>query len=130
MMAAKALADDPSTTGLVSVGDHRNEVVLVGRLAAAAQERELPSGDALVSWRIVVDRPPAPRTDGRRTPTVDALDCIAWRKPVCRGVLSWQVGDTVEVSGALRRRFWRSEQGPVSRTEVEVVKARRLRKAG
>lgn len=130
MTAAQARADDETTGGLVAVSDHRNEVVLVGRLAAAAQERELPSGDALVTWRIVVDRPPAPRTDGRRTPTVDALDCIAWRKPVCRGALAWRVGDTVEVSGALRRRFWRSEQGPVSRTEVEVAKARRLRRAG
>lgn len=129
MMAAKALAEDVATPGLVAVGDHRNEIVLVGRLTASAQERELPSGDALVTWRIVVDRPVQHRTDGRRAPTVDALDCVAWRKAVCRSVLAWQVGDTVEVSGALRRRFWRSDRGPVSRTEVEVVRARRIARA-
>lgn len=129
MMAAKALARDVSAPGLVAIGDHRNEVVLVGRLTAAAQEREMPSGDSMVTWRIVVDRPLVPRSDGRRSPTVDALDCVAWRKPICRSALGWQVGDTVEISGALRRRFWRSERGPVSRTEVEVVRARRLVKA-
>jgi single-strand DNA-binding protein len=129
MMAAKAVAEEVAAAGLVAVGDHRNEVVLVGRLTAAAEERELPSGDALVSWRIVVDRPPVQRTDGRRSPTVDALDCITWRKAVARSVLTWQVGDTIEVSGALRRRFWRSERGPVSRTEVEVIRARRIAKA-
>jgi single-strand DNA-binding protein len=129
MMAAKALAEEVAAAGLVAVADHRNEVVLVGRLTSAAEERELPSGDALVSWRIVVDRPPSQRTDGRRAPTVDALDCITWRKAVSRSVLGWHVGDTIEVSGALRRRFWRGERGPVSRTEVEVVRARRIAKA-
>ncbi|MEO6712519.1 MAG: single-stranded DNA-binding protein [Mycobacteriales bacterium] len=123
------MTEEPTGTGLVSVGDHRNEVVLVGRLAALADERELPSGDVMVSWRLVVDRPAQPRVEGRRTPTVDALDCVAWRKPICRTALSWQVGDTVEVSGALRRRFWRAPAGPVSRTEVEVIRARRIRKA-
>ena len=128
-MAAKALTEETTTAGLVAVADHRNDVVLVGRLTGAAQERELPSGDALVSWRIVVDRPPVARVDGRKPPTVDALDCITWRKVVSRTVLGWQVGDTIEVSGSLRRRFWRSERGPVSRIEVEVVRARRLRRA-
>ncbi len=34
----------------------RNEVVLVGRLAAEAEERVLPSGDHLVTLRVVVPR--------------------------------------------------------------------------
>lgn len=127
-MAAKAAVQQRSG-GSAAVGDHRNEVVLVGRLTAAAQERELPSGDVLVSWRIVVDRPALPRVEGRRATTVDTLDCVTWRKPVSRGVVRWQVGDTIEVSGALRRRFWRSERGPASRTEVEVFHARRLQRA-
>lgn len=130
MMAAKALVDEVPVVGLVAVGDHRNEVVLVGRLTSAALERELASGDVFVSWRIVVDRPVQSRSDGRRGPTVDALDCISWRKAVSRSALAWRVGDTVEVSGALRRRFWRGERGPASRTEVEVVRARRIAKAG
>jgi single-strand DNA-binding protein len=113
----------------VSGPAHRNEVVLVGRLAAPAESRTLPSGDVMFSWRLVVDRPPPAKTAERRTPTVDTLDCIAWRGDVRRSVGGWSVGDTVEVSGAVRRRFWRSPGGPVSRTEVEVQRARRVARA-
>jgi single-strand DNA-binding protein len=128
-MAAKVLAKE-SGAGTAAADGHRNELVLVGRLAAAAEERTLPSGDVLVSWRIVVDRPAQSRPDGRRAPSVDALDCVTWRSTVRRSVLSWAPGDTIELSGALRRRFWRGERGPVSRTEVEVSQARRLAKSG
>jgi single-strand DNA-binding protein len=37
-----------------------------------------------------------------------------------------QPGDIVEVRGSLRRRFWRAGPGAVSRTEVEVVRLRRV----
>ena len=130
MMAAKVLEDEVVPVGLVSVGDHRNEVVLVGRLGAAAQTREMSSGDVVVSWRIVVTRPQqAQRADGTPTRSVDSLDCVAWRKAVCRSVLAWQAGDTIEVTGALHKRFWRTDRGSTSRTEVEVVRARRIAKA-
>jgi single-strand DNA-binding protein len=110
---------------------HRNDVVLVGRLAAPADERELPSGDRLVSFRVVVGRPDVrPAVEGVRRTTVDALECTAWRADVRRSALAWQPGDVVEVTGALRRRFWRAGGGPASRVEVEVARARRVRRAG
>ncbi|MCW2606400.1 MAG: hypothetical protein JWO60_1093, partial [Frankiales bacterium] len=100
----------------------RNEVVLVGRVAAAPTERELPSGDLLASFRVVVDRPPAPpRGEGGRPVTIDTLDCAAWAAGVRRTARGLVPGDVVEVAGALRRRFWRAGAGAVSRTEVEVV---------
>ena len=105
----------------------RNEVVLAGRLPAPAEERTLPSGDVLVSFRVVVGRPDTDRRG--RAPTVDTIDCVVWGGPARRTVLGWAAGDAVEVSGALRRRFWRAGGGAASRTEVEVAKARRLAKA-
>jgi single-strand DNA-binding protein len=129
-MAARAPATRDDLPTDAGTRDHRNEVLLVGRMTSPAEERVLPSGDVLVTWRIVVDRPPQPRTSERRTPTVDTLDCVAWRGDVRRSAASWSVGDTVELSGSLRRRFWRATTGPVSRTEVEVVRGRRLAKAG
>lgn len=108
----------------------RNEVILVGRVSGAPQERELPSGDALVSWRVVVDRP-APRrppAPGARPPTIDTIDCVAWTAAVRRTARSLTDGDVVSVEGALRRRFWRSGAGAASRTEVEVASLRRLRR--
>lgn len=85
----------------------RNEVLLVGRLAAPAEDRELPSGDVITSWRLVVDRPPLKRKlpQGMRPPTIDTLDCVAWAGAVQRPAAGWQTGDVLSVEDALRRRF-------------------------
>jgi single-strand DNA-binding protein len=107
-----------------------SEVRLVGRLAAAADARELPSGSSLVSFRVVVDRPRPAKPVPPRTPTVDTIDCVVRSGGnVRRTVQAWGGGDVVEIEGTLRRRFWRSAGGPASRTEVEVVRAKRLTKA-
>jgi single-strand DNA-binding protein len=103
-----------------------NAVVLRGRLAAPVQERTLPSGDLLATFRLIVARPPTSRSGA---PTVDTLDCVVWAAALRRSTESWRPGDVVEVHGALRRRFWRSESGPASRCEVEVTDGRRVGKA-
>ena len=102
----------------------RNEVVLVGRVSGVPEERELPSGDVVVTFRLVVDRPPQSRARSRAV--VDALECSAFRADVRRRALAWAPGDVIHVEGALRRRFWRSAAGPASRGEIEVERARRL----
>lgn len=106
----------------------RNEVVLIGRVAAAPQERELPSGDLILTWRLVVDRPPPrrPPPAGVRRPTIDTLDCVAWSGGVRRTARGFAPGDVVQVEGSLQRRFWRAGTGTTSRSEVEVRSARRL----
>jgi single-strand DNA-binding protein len=106
-------------------------VVLVGRLSTAAQERELPSGDVLTAFRVVVDRPPArrPPPEGVRTPTVDSVACVAWTASLRRTALALAPGDVVEVRGAVRQRFWRTGAGVGSRTEVEVSALQRLQRA-
>jgi single-strand DNA-binding protein len=99
-----------------------NHVHLTGRLAAV-EARTLPSGDEVVALRVVV-----PRTRGRRDgPTVDTIDCTVWRADLRRRVLSWEVGDLVDIDGALRRRFWRAPSGARSRYDVEVSRLRRAR---
>ena len=110
---------------------HANEVRLVGRLAVQPVHRELPSGDPLVSFRLVVERDAAgvraARAGGSsRSPTVDTLECSAWRRDVQRTLARTGPGDVLEVQGALRRRFWRTGAGAASRSEVEVVRVRRL----
>ena len=110
------------------VVDARNEVVLVGRVSGVPEERELPSGDVLVSWRVVVDRPVPrrPPPAGTRATTIDTLDCVAWTAAVRRTARGLAEGDVVSVEGALRRRFWRGGAGAASRCEVEVEALRRL----
>jgi single-strand DNA-binding protein len=81
-----------------------NQVVLSGVFAGEAVLRTLPSGDELVSFRITVARPPGERA----------------RVDKCRA------GDSIELTGSLRRRFWRAASGgPASRYEVEVATLKR-----
>jgi single-strand DNA-binding protein len=107
----------------------RNEVLLVGRLAAAPEERELPSGDVITTFRLVVDRTGPRRPTGGRPVTLDALECIGWTAATRRSAATLAAGDVLEVKGALRRRFWRGRNGPASRYEVEVERLKRLAKA-
>lgn len=112
--------------------DARNEVLLVGRVSADPEDRELPSGDVLTTFRLVVDRPPPARRppEGSRPATTDTLDCVAWAGGVRRSARALRAGDVVSVEGALRRRFWRSPAGAASRYEIELDTVKRLRKAG
>lgn len=107
--------------------DVRNEVSLRGRVAAPPDERTLPSGDSLMMARLIVDRDVAALQ--RSSQRVDTLDCVAWTARVQRSMRSWQAGDEVEVSGAIRRRFFRGVAGPVSRVEVEIRRAKRTARA-
>lgn len=107
-----------------------NEVRLVGRVAAAPEERTLPSGDRMVSLRVVVDRPAAGRGERTSRQRVDSVECTVWQPRTRRCVIAWRPGDLVEVTGALRRRFFRSNGGAVaSRVEVEVATARVIRRS-
>ncbi|MBA3266290.1 MAG: single-stranded DNA-binding protein [Nocardioidaceae bacterium] len=105
----------------------RNEVVLCGRVAAEARERELPSGDCIVTGRVIVDRDAQSlKQSGQR---VDTIDCVGWTLRVQRSMRAWRVGDQVEVKGSIRRRFFRTSGGPVSRVEVEVKASKKIRSA-
>ena len=102
-----------------------NRVELEGRLSGTPETRSLPSGDELTTFRIVVRRPP-----GARVPSVDAIDCVVWARGLARRVQSWEPHSRVTVEGSLRRRFWRGASGVSSRTEVEVERARLVRRVG
>lgn len=101
-----------------------NRVALLGRLSAAAERRLLPSGDEVVTFRLVVPR----RSRGPQR--VDTIDCSVWTARLQERALRWEPGTQLAVEGALRRRFWRSPGGPRSRYDVEVARARRLKGAG
>lgn len=101
--------------------EHRNEVGIVGRLSVAAQPKVLPSGDEIVQWRLVVDRP-----DGGAGHRFDTINCTATTARLRRAALSWKPGATVEVAGALRRRFWKAGGALASTYEVQVSAATKL----
>jgi single-strand DNA-binding protein len=105
-------------TDSMTYGSDVNRVYLRGKLAAEAVPRTLPSGDELCVFRLTVDRP-----EGERV-RVDSLDCATVKARVRQTVSRARPGDELEVSGSLRRRFWRGAGGLASRYEVAVVAAR------
>lgn len=103
-----------------------NEVHLVGRLSAAAEQRTLPSEAVMCTFTVTVDRLDS---DLRSRQRVDVLSCVAWTPRLRRQVLTWSEGDVVEVRGALRKRFFRTSGGATgARVEVEVGAAKRIRR--
>jgi single-strand DNA-binding protein len=101
-----------------------NNVFLRGTVAIAPVVRTLPSGDQLCSFRITVQRPSGESAVSRVR--VDSIECASTRAAVRRSAQRWAPGDVVEVTGALRRRFWRTSAGtPASRYEVEASAVRR-----
>jgi single-strand DNA-binding protein len=101
-----------------------NQVELQGRLSRAPEEKVLPSGDTVWSFRVVV-----PREKGSR-PGVEWVEGSVWTARLRRSVATWAEGDVVEVKGALRRRFFRAGGSPVSVVEIEASSARVIRRAG
>ena len=99
-----------------------NCVTLVARVTSEAEPFELPSGDTLVKFRVVV-----PRHKPVTKATVDTIDCVAFKPVVQRKANTLGVGDVVEITGALRRRFWKTGAGVASRMEVEVSKITSIR---
>jgi len=100
----------------------RNDVVLRGRLSAAPEQRTLPSGDTLLTFRLVVRR-----TEHRaRGQSVDVLSCITYDRALQRRIAAWQPGMIVEVEGALQRRFWRTGAGTASVCEVNCRRGRKV----
>ena len=115
------------------VPDHaegENTVVLVGRVSAAPEQRDLPSGDALVTFRLVVPRAMAgrgaagtTRTAKERT-TVDVIDVACWSARTRRCGLRHEAGGGVRVEGSLPRGFFRTGGSTASRYEVEASSVR------
>lgn len=102
-----------------------SRVTMLGRVTAVPEERALPSGDALVTFRLSVRRRPTPLGRGSRQSS-DWVDCVAAGARVRRAASAWSVGDEIEVEGVLRRRFFRTGNAAGgSRLEVEVLRARR-----
>jgi single-strand DNA-binding protein len=95
-----------------------NDVVLRGRVSQEAVEKELPSGDKVVEFRLIVSR--------EKQPGVDTLDIGSWSSKSRRIALSLTPDEWVEISGSIHRRFWSGPSGLASRWQVEAVEISRI----
>jgi single-strand DNA-binding protein len=81
-----------------------NQVSLVGRLSERPTAKTLPSGDLIMMWRLIVDRPAIERRTPRRV--VDTINCVTFDNRLFGPAHEWRPDDILELHGALRRRFW------------------------
>jgi single-strand DNA-binding protein len=95
-----------------------NDVVLRGRVSQEAVEKELPSGDKVVEFRLIVTR--------EKQSGVDTLDIASWSAKSRRTALSLTPDEWIEVSGSIHRRFWSSPSGLASRWQVEALEISRI----
>ncbi len=95
-----------------------NDVLLRGRVSQKAVEKELPSADKVVEFRVIVSRD--------KQPCVDTLDIGSWSAKSRRTALSLAPDEWVEISGSIHRRFWSRPAGLSSRWQVEAVEISRI----
>ena len=95
-----------------------NDVLLRGRVSSLAVEKQLPSGDKVVEFRLIVSRD--------KTSGVDTLDIASWSAKSRRFALTLKADEWVEISGAIHRRFWKSPGGVASRWQVEAIDISRI----
>jgi single-strand DNA-binding protein len=117
-MAAASSRSGSSTTG--SRRRHRNEVVLVGELETAPTDRELKTGDPITTFRLGVAR------DADAEGSRESFDCTVIASRARRSCSGWDIGDVVEVTGMLRRRFYRAGAASRPFVVIEVDRARRV----
>lgn len=95
-----------------------NDVLLRGRVSSLAVEKELPSGDKVMEFRIVIAR-----SDDEG---FDTIDISAWSSKLRRTASSLKNDQWVEVSGSIKRRFWRGAAGLASRWQIDASEISRL----
>jgi single-stranded DNA-binding protein len=95
-----------------------NDLLLRGRVSAPATSKELPSGDKVVEFRLIITRT---EREG-----VDTLDIAAWSAKSRKIALTLEGDEWVEISGAIHRRFWQSPTGVASRWQIEADEILRL----
>lgn len=95
-----------------------NKVILIGRLATDPELKYTPSGVAVTSFRIAVDRRMAPNEAGEKE--TDFIDIVAWRQSAEFAANYLNKGRLVAVDGRLQIRNWVAQDG-TKRRSAEVV---------
>jgi len=95
-----------------------NDVLLRGRVSREAIEKELPSGDKVVEFRLIITR--------EKLSGVVTLDIGAWNAKARRSALTLKADEWIEISGSIHRRFWSAPTGLASRWQVEAAEISRI----
>lgn len=117
-MGTKSGSKSTQKKAEIEVDYSLNDLLLRGRVSQEAIEKELPSGDKVVEFRLIVSR--------EKQSGVDTLDIGAWSAKARRVALTLTADEWIEVSGSIHRRFWSAPTGLASRWQVEAVEITRI----
>jgi len=95
-----------------------NHITLMGRLTRDPELRYTPSGTAVASFSLAVERDFASREGGERQ--TDFIDIVAWRNTAEFVSKYFVKGQLTAVSGRLQIRDWQDKEGN-KRRSAEVV---------
>lgn len=90
-----------------------NKVILGGRLVATPELKQTPTGTAVTSFSIAVNR------KGKRD-TTDFIDCVAWKSSAEFITKYFGKGSSICIVGSLQKREWTDNNGN-KRYATEVI---------
>lgn len=94
-----------------------NVVALIGRVVADPELRYTPSGLAVTTLRIAVDRRFKSQSGEKET---DFFDVVAWRQNAEFAANYLTKGRLVAVNGSLQQQSWVQQDGQ-KRTKIQIV---------
>lgn len=94
-----------------------NSVILIGRMVADPELKYTPSGVAVTSFRIAVDRRFKSETGEKQA---DFIDIVAWKQSAEFAANYLTKGRLVAVQGRIQTRSWVQQDGQ-KRFKTEVV---------
>ena len=98
-----------------------NRIILIGRLTADPEAKYTPSGIAVTTFRIAVDRPiSAEAKQQGQEKQADFIDIVAWRQNAEFAANYLQKGRLIAVEGKLQIREYVTQDGQ-RRKAAEVV---------
>ena len=87
-----------------------NKVILAGRLVADPELKQTPSGIAVASLRIAVNRRFQSR-DSQQQPDTDFFNVTAWRNTAEFIAKYFRKGSAICICGSIQNRSWTDQQG-------------------
>ena len=98
-----------------------NKVVLCGRMTADPELKQTPSGIAVVSFTLAVNRRyQSKNADGTQNQQADFISIVAWRQTAEFISRYFRKGSALCVTGSIQTRSWQDQQGQ-KRYATEVV---------
>ena len=98
-----------------------HKVVLCGRLTADPELKQTPSGIAVVSFTLAVNRRyQSKAADGAQAQQADFISVVAWRQTAEFISRYFRKGSALCITGSIQTRTWQDQQGQ-KRYATEVV---------